>query len=124
MRNIRLKVTRDTNTVYSVSVAPWEQPVYEAVYPVGSVQPTGETQEVSKPYPEAGLEFDRLMRKFGADPKTGIPFVVSAYGAERAGIRALEDEITKAKKADQAAQRAAAPRRGRRAASGADPLTA
>jgi hypothetical protein len=43
--------------------------------------------------PETNVEMDRLVRKYGMDNETGVPFAVQAYGLGQMGLRALEREI-------------------------------
>jgi len=133
MRYVKIKVVRDINAQMPTMATPWEIPVLEYVFGQGNVQSNGEFHRVVKDadtaYPAAGAEFDRLMRRYGSDPESGIPYVVSVYGSARNGIEALQRAIDEARKADTAAERKtpvpAAPKgRSRRRAVEPDPLTA
>lgn len=110
MRYVKLKITRDINAVYNIAVVPWEQPVLEVVFDPGNVQATGEMRVVKKTpedaYPNEGREFDRLTRKFGADPESGTPYVAIAYGNARAGLQALQAAIAAARVADEEVDKA------------------
>ena len=95
MRFIKVKITRDNNTVYSTSFAPWEIPVVEFIFGEGSVQVVGEFKQVGRDPLTPGQEFDRLTRRYGADRATGEPYVAKVYGNAGAGIRALADVMAK-----------------------------
>ena len=98
MRYVQLKVVRDTNTVYPRAVPEWEVAVLEFIFEDGNVQRTGSFEKVThSDYPDAGAEFDRLTRAYGADPQSGVPYVASVYGNAQAGIRALAKAIEAAK---------------------------
>lgn len=98
MRYVQLKIVRDTNTVYPRSVPEWEVPVLEFIFEEGNVQRTGSFEKVThSDYPDASAEFDRLMRAYGADPQSGVPYVAAVYGNASAGIRALAKAIEAAK---------------------------
>ena len=122
MRYERVKVTRDTNTVHNRAVAPWEIPVLEYLFEDGNVERLGIFEEVPGDYPEPAKELDRLVRVYGADPKSGVAHANSVYGNARAGERSLAKLIQEAKEDDEAAAKEAAPapapikRRGRPAA--------
>jgi hypothetical protein len=127
MRYERVKVKRDTNTVHNHAVAPWEIPVLEYIFEDGNVEPTGEHVDSGRDYPEATTELDRLVRAYGSDPQTGVPYANSVFGNARAGVRSLAKLIEDAKSEDEAAAKEKAPtpapaRRSRRAAVEADSL--
>ncbi len=127
MRYERVKVNRDTNTVHNRAVAPWETPILEYIFDEGNVTRTGVFEEVSGEYPEAPRELDRLVRAYGADPKTGIPYANSVFGNAQAGVRSLRKLIEDAQSEDEEAAKEAAPvpapaRKRRRAAVEADSL--
>jgi hypothetical protein len=103
MRYVRVKVKRDTNTVHNSLVSPWEVPVLEYIFEDGNVEELEEHEENAREYPDAPAEFGRLVKAYGADPKTGIPYVVSTYGDGRTGVKALAAAIDEAKKADPSA---------------------
>ena len=98
MRYERVKVKRDTNTVHNRAVAPWEVPVLEFLFEDGNVERLDEFVEVAGEYPEATKELDRLVRCYGADPKSGVPYANMVYGNARAGVGG--DCETVARKAD------------------------
>jgi hypothetical protein len=117
MRYERVKVKRDTNTVHNHAVAPWEIPVLEFIFEDGNVERTDEFVTVDREYPEAAKEFDRLVRAYGTDPQSGVPYASSVFGNARAGVRSLEKAIATAQEDDAAAEKAApktAKPRGRR----------
>ena len=101
MRYERVKVKRDTNTVHNVLVSPWEIPVLEFIFDDGNIERLEEFEEVSRDYPTAAKELDRLVRCYGADPKSGVPYANSVYGNARAGERVLAKLIEDAKLADE-----------------------
>jgi hypothetical protein len=100
MRFTNVKVKRDTNTVYNRSVPEWEVPVLEFIFEDGNVERLGTFGEVARDYPAPAVEFDRLVRSYGADPQSGIPYVASVYGQASAGVRALGRAIEEAKADD------------------------
>src|ERR1700675_2336828 len=103
MRYERVKVKRDTNTVHNRAVAPWEIPVLEFLFEDGNVERTGQFEEVAGEYPGAANELDRLVRCYGSDPKSGVPYANSVYGNARAGERSLAKLIEDARSEDEAA---------------------
>lgn len=107
MRYVRVKVKRDTLTTYSRSLPEWEIPVLEYIFEAGNIEREEVFEQVAAGYPDAGLEFDRLVRAYGSDPENGIPHVASVYGNGGIGIRALKREIDAASAADAAATKAA-----------------
>src|ERR1700675_1384677 len=124
MRYERVKVKRDTNTVHNRAVAPWEIPVLEFLFEDGNIERLDVFEEVAGEYPDAAKELDRLVRCYGSDPKSGVPYANSVYGNARAGIRSLEKLIDDAKVEDKAAATEKAPvaKRGRPAKVEADSL--
>jgi hypothetical protein len=123
MRYQRVKVKRDTNTVHNRAVPPWEIPMLEFLFDEGNVEPLGVFEEVAGEYPEAPRELDRLVRAYGADPKSGIPHANSVYGNARAGVRSLQKLIDDAKAEDDAAAPIpASPRKRGRVARAAESL--
>jgi hypothetical protein len=109
MRYERVKVTRDTNTVHNVAVAPWEIPLIEFIFDEGNVVRLEQFEEVEREYPTAAKELDRLVRSYGADPKSGVPYANSVYGNARAGERTLAKMIDEAKASDAAEEKAPTP---------------
>lgn len=100
MRYERVKVTRDTNTVHNRAVAPWEIPVLEFIFGEENVTHLEEYEEVAGEYPDAPKELDRLVRCYGNDPKSGVPYANMAIGNAGAGVRALRKLIDDAKADD------------------------
>ena len=92
-----VSVRRDNHTVHSTSVAPWEVPILEFIFEDGNVEATGERVKADRDYPDAGSEMDRLIRAYGADRQSGVPYAASVYGQARAGIKALQKRIDEAK---------------------------
>lgn len=115
MRYERVKITRDTNTVHSRDVPPWEIPLIEFLFDEGNVVRTDEfvvpTEGtlINKGYPDAKVELNRLIDAYKSDPKSGIPYAISVYGNGAAGIRSLQKLIEAAKEDDKAAAAEAAP---------------
>jgi hypothetical protein len=104
MRYERVKIQRDTNTVHNRAMPPWEIPVVEFLFDDGNVEHLGVFEEIpDKGYPDAVTELDRLVRAYGADPKSGVPYANSVYGNARAGVRSLQKLIDDAKAADEEA---------------------
>jgi hypothetical protein len=121
MRYERVKVKRDTNTVHNHAVRPWEIPILEFIFEDGNVERTGDFVESTQDYPAAASEMDRLVRAYGADSQSGVPYASSVFGNARAGVRSLEKLIAEAKEDDKAASKAppakaTAKPRGRREA--------
>ena len=92
----RVKVIRDVNTVYNRAVPEWEIPVLTFIFDEGNVTPQGSFEIVDRPYPEGGSEYDRLVRRYGSDTKSGVPFAASVYGVGIAGIKTLQGLIDEA----------------------------
>ena len=117
MRYERVKVSRDTNTVHNLAVAPWEVPILEFIFEEGNVVRTGVYEEVSRGprhpegYPDAAKELQRLVECYGHDPKSGVPYANSTYGNARAGVRSMQKLIDDAKAEDEAvaAEKASTP---------------
>lgn len=119
MRYERVKIKRDTNTVHNRAVPPWEIPVLEFLFEAGNIEPLGDFEEVAGEYPEAATELDRMVRAYGADPKSGIAHAHSVFGSGRKGVVELRKLIDAAKAEDAAADKAKKPapvKRARRAA--------
>jgi hypothetical protein len=127
MRYVTVKITRDTQTASSSQVAPWEVPILEHLFEAGNVEieEGSGTPADSRGYPEIGEEFGRLIKVYGSDTKSGIPYVVSVFGEGRRGIEALRDLIEEAEGDE---QRAPKPKvkaaRKARAVDLSDPLMA
>jgi hypothetical protein len=109
MRYERVKIQRDTNTVHNRAVAPWEIPVLEYIFEEGNVIRQDVFEEVAGEYPGAAKELDRLVRCYGADPKSGVPYANSVYGNAKAGERSLKKLIEDAQADDEEASAAPAP---------------
>jgi len=120
MRYERVKITRDQNLVVNRAIAPWEVPVLEFLFEEGNVERLDEFEEVAGEYPDAAKELDRLVRAYGSDPKSGVPYANSTYGNARAGIRTLAKLIAEAQDEDKAASKQKSTptpaKRGRKAA--------
>lgn len=123
MRYERVKVKRDTNTVYNKFVLPWEVPILEFTFEEGNVEKLDEYETNDSSYPSAAVEFDRLAQAYGSDPKSGIPYVALVYGDSRRGVKELAKAIDEARAAEDAVKPRAKAARSRRAtAQSADPL--
>jgi hypothetical protein len=115
MRYEKVKVTRDTNTVHSREVPPWEFPLIEFLFGEGNLVRTDEFvvptkgKLINHDYPDAKIELNRLIDAYKADPKSGIPYAISVYGNGTAGVRSLQKLIDEAKDADKAAAKETAP---------------
>lgn len=101
MRHERVVIKRDNHTVHNKTMAPWEIPVVEYLFDEGNVIHTGEFVQTEQDYPPAAEEMMRLMKAYGADVKTDIPYAVTVYGAARAGVRALAKAIEAAREEDE-----------------------
>jgi hypothetical protein len=83
-------IYRDVMTSPVVTIPAWEVPVLEAK--VGNelveIERFVEEREV-----DPGVEYGRLERLYGEDPKTGISYVERVYGQFRDGrfLKALQD---------------------------------
>lgn len=122
MRYVRVTVKRDTQTTYVRDVPEWEVPMLEFIFEPGNVVRDGSKfVAVEGEYPEAADEYGRLAGAYGADRKSGVPFVASVYGEGPRGIRELKRSI-EAAKADEL--NAAKTPTARRKAIQADPLMA
>lgn len=98
MRHVVVKIKRDQNTVASRAVPEWEVAVLEYIFEEGNVERTETFEKVSHiEYPDAGVEFNRLVQRYGADPQSGVPYVASVFGNAGAGVRALRNAIEEAK---------------------------
>jgi hypothetical protein len=127
MRYERVKVKRDLQTMHNKAVPPWEIPVLEFIFEDGNVERLGIFEEVDRDYPNANVEFARLAKAYGSDPKSGVDHVASVYGNAGAGVRALRKEIDAARQDDAEADEQAAPSppppaRRNRGAQASDPL--
>jgi hypothetical protein len=100
MRYERVKIKRDLQTVHNRAMPPWEIPMVEFIFDEGNVEPLGEFVEVEGEYPEASRELDRLVKAYGSDPKSGVPYANSVYGNARAGVKTLAKMIEDAKSED------------------------
>jgi hypothetical protein len=92
----RVQINRSETTTITKDVAPWEVAVLAAVNGGDRIIEIGETP-VNRALPDAGMEYDRLVTKYKADPNTGIEYVASAYGAGRRGVESLAKEIERAR---------------------------
>jgi len=110
MRYERVKITRDAGvTVHNRPVAPWEIPVLEFLFDEGNVERLNVFEEVAGEYPVVTKEIERLVKCYGSDPKSGIPYAISVYGNGKVGERALHRMIEDAKSEDEAALAEKAP---------------
>lgn len=109
MRHVRVNVKRDQNTVTTREIPEWEVPVLEMIFEDGNVQRIDGETAVDREYPGASFEFDRLVRAYGADPQSGVPYVAAVYGQAQAGIRALARAIDAARDEEKEAAPAASP---------------
>jgi hypothetical protein len=114
MRNVRVKITRDQNTVYNRAVPAWEIPLLEFIFEPENVQSLEEFEKDLREVPSPGMEYDRLMRCYGSDPQSGIPHVASVYGNGQNGIRALAKVMKDAVENDSDAEPAPTPVRKRK----------
>lgn len=124
MRQERVKITRDTNTVHNRAVSQWEIPLLEELFGEGNVEPLGLFDKVAGEYPDAKVELDRLVRAYGSDPQSGVAHANSVYGNGRTGIKMLQKLIDDAQSEEKADARKAvpAPARKRKSAPMADAL--
>jgi hypothetical protein len=97
----RVQVNRSETTTITKDVAPWEVAILAAVNGDDRIVEIGETP-VNRALPDAGVEYDRLVRKYKVDPATGVEYVASVYGPGRRGVESLAKEIEKARVSAQA----------------------
>lgn len=132
MRYERVKIIRDSNTVHSREVPPWEIPLLEFLFAEGNIVPTGEFvvptkgKLINQGYPNGKSELARLVDAYKSDPKSGIPYAISVYGNGMTGERTLQKMIDEAK-VDESADAVEVPapvpkRKSRRAVLEADSL--
>jgi hypothetical protein len=77
----------------TVTVAPWEVPILQAIYGEGDAQVTGGA-DVDRDPPGAADEFARLANRYG--PKNAeTPVVAAVYGKFGPGVAALAEAIEK-----------------------------
>lgn len=104
MKYVKVKVIRDNNCVTVRVVPSWEVPVLEQVFggpeAIQLVDSAASALQDAKDYPEAPVEFDRLVRRYGADRERGITYVAMAYGEGRIGIGRVDEQIAAARNAD------------------------
>lgn len=127
---VQILIDRDAMTKVPKIVAPWELPVYEALYDDGEAD-GAQGFSVDGSYalevadvPDAQEEFNRLRMIHGSHPKQGTPFVELAYGRGRAGIAELRRAINEAfdiEVEDEAVDDAPKAKRGRKPKA-SDPL--
>lgn len=118
----RVKITRDPHTVYNRSVLPWEIAILEFTFEEGNVVRTGTTERTDTPYPEPGVEFQRLVLAYGSDPQSGVPYAASVYGQASAGVNHLRRAIAEAKAEDEATKPKAKSKQRRKTAPPAEVL--
>lgn len=106
MRHERVRVRRDERTVVSRTLPPWEIPILEFIFGEGNVERFEDFVTVDQEYPNESAEFERLERRYGADPETNIPFIASLYGQKSVGRKALARAIDEAKTEDKLAAKA------------------
>lgn len=115
MRHLRVKITRDQNTVHNRAVPIWEIPVLEYLFGDGNLVETEDYVEVTPKagqsvvgYPDAREEFEDLAKRYGVDTESKLPFVALVYGNAGVGVRALRKAIAEAKAEDEIAAKDAA----------------
>lgn len=102
MRHERIRVTRDNNTIHNLAVAPWEIPVLEYIFDEANVVRQGTYDEVAeaREYPNPAQEMERLIKVYGQDNESKLPYAVSVYGAARLGVQTLATAINAARNED------------------------
>lgn len=115
MRYLRVKITRDQNTVHNRAVPIWEIPVLEYLFGDGNLVETEDYEEVTPQagqtkveYPDAREEFENLSKRYGNDTESKLPFVALVYGNAGVGVRALRKAINEAKVEDEIAAKESA----------------
>lgn len=98
VRYERVKITKDTNTIYNRAVPSWEIPILEFIFGEGNVVPLGVYEEAPYDYPDPAQEHQRLKGKYGVDKETGTDFVAVVYGNSRIGEREVGKAIDAAKR--------------------------
>jgi hypothetical protein len=90
MRHVQIILRRDTNTVPMLTVPEWEVPILEFRYDPENIERTGEVVLIDREYPSAEFEFDRLVRAYGSDAKSGVPHAAAVFGQGSIGIKTLK----------------------------------
>lgn len=92
MRRFQLSIQRSELLTIPDSVGEWEIPVMQLVHGAEAVSIGGFTKDPS-PYPAAAVEYERLERRYGENPATGVSRVAEVYGPSPGGIRNLFQAI-------------------------------
>lgn len=89
-----VKVTVRMNELHTqgLVVGEWELPVLEAIHGTADVQVVADV-ETDQEIPDPGIEYERLLRRYGVDPEQSMPWVAQVYGQHTVGIRALGQAI-------------------------------
>lgn len=124
MRHVEVKVKRDTQTTYVVTIPEWEIPILEYIFDEGNVERIGDGVVLEREYPSAEFEFDRLEKIYGKDSETKKTFASEVYGNAGVGIRNLKRAMLEAQEADGHEPVKPQKRVAKVAASSADPLLA
>lgn len=130
MRYENVKVKRDTQTIHNSLVRPWEVPILEIIFEDGNVEALGTFEHTLESYPDPAAEYARLVQAYGADVKSGVPHVATAYGESARGIRELKRAIDESQADELKAKRngkshpIATPKARRTRPEMSDPLTA
>lgn len=99
MKYVSVKLTRSETESVQRDMPRWEIPVLQMVHGPEKVEILGEKDVPDQEYPDAMQEFDRLSRRYGAEPGSEIFHVAAVYGQPPFGVTKLEEEIDKARKA-------------------------
>lgn len=99
MKFREVRVLRSELSSHVEAVAPWEIPVLQTIFPVEAIVLLGEITDSERDVPDANDEMDRLIRHYGMDNESGVPYATQAYGMGQMGIRNLEKEIKAARTA-------------------------
>lgn len=92
MRRFQVSIQRSELCTLADSVGEWEIPILQLVHGAEAVA-IGEFKKDSRAYPAAAPEFERLERRYGENPATGVSRVAEVYGPSPGGIRILFQAI-------------------------------
>lgn len=110
MKYVSVKLTRSETESVQRDMPRWEVPVLQMVHGPEKVEIVGEKDVPEQEYPGAVEEFDRLSRRYGADPSNDVFYVAAVYGQPPFGVDKLAEGIEKARSAEAQPRRATAQR--------------
>lgn len=100
MRLAEIVVNRSEHHAVRRLVGAWEIPVLQYEYGPEKVQIEGFKRD-TRPYPDAGSEYERLSLRYGIDTENGQTKAALAYGQGAMGVMAIRNLMEAEKKAEQ-----------------------